>query len=132
VPRKKTLRRFDPSGVVSQIVVDEEAKHVAREVANYALLARSDIETKLVERYANVEHCWRHLQELLSATAEHERVIIRGLLFRDLYHILELYLAYVRTVQPERAAAPLTPGAVPTEAEGKFAEWLFDLSGKEE
>ena len=128
MPRKKLLRRFDPRGVVSQIVVDEEAKHVAREAENYAVLARSDVETKLVERHANAEHCWRHLQELLSRTAEHERVIIRCLLFRDLYHILELYLAYVRTVQPERAAAPVTPGAVPTEAEEKFAEWLFEMT----
>ena len=126
MPRKKSLRRFDPRGVVSQIVVDEEAKHVAREAENYALLARSDIETKLAERHANAGHSWRRLQELLSRTAEHERVIIRCLLFRDLNHILELYLAYVRSVQPERAAAPVTPGTVTAEAEEKFAKWLFD------
>ena len=128
MPRRKTLRRFDPRGVASQIVVDEEAKHVAREAENYAFLARSDIETKLVERHANAEHAWRHLQGLLSRTAEHERVIIRCLLFRDLNHILELYLAYVRSVQPERAAAPVTPGAFPTEAEEKFVEWLFEIT----
>jgi hypothetical protein len=124
MPRRKTLRRFDPRGVVSQIVVDDEAKQLAREVEDYAVYARSDIEAKLVERYANTEHAWRQLKEFLSATAEHERLIIRCLLFRDLYHVLALYLSNVRKLQPERAAAPVAPESVP-DANEKFAEWLF-------
>jgi hypothetical protein len=47
-------------------------------------------------------------------------------LFRDFYHILELYLCNVRTKHPE-LSTPSPPPKKPTKsADGEFSEWLFD------
>jgi hypothetical protein len=52
--------------------------------------------------------------------------IIHSLLFRDFYHILELYLCHVRTKHPELSAQSPPPAASKKPTASEFSEWLFD------
>jgi hypothetical protein len=99
--RYKKVRRFDPRFGVSMAAVEVEAKALAREIEVYAVLAPSDLEAKRVELHANCQHCWEHLQLLIAGLPEREKRTLHVVLFRDFYHILELYLAHVRTAHPQ-------------------------------
>ena len=128
MPRPKLARRFQPRHGVSQAALDVEANYVAREFEDYQVLAASDVEAKRVERHANCEHSWKHLNLLLDGLSEGERRIIQCLIFRDFYHILELYLTYVRSGHSTRSSG--SPSPPPTarkrsETDDKFSEWLF-------
>jgi len=126
MPKRKFLRRFEPRYGVGASLVAEEAKALGREVEDCELAAPAEVDAWLAERHALCRRCWDELQLLLGHLPERDRRIIHCLLFRDFYHILELYLCNVRTKHPE-LSTPSPPPKKPTKsADGEFSEWLFD------
>jgi hypothetical protein len=126
MPRRKLARRFDPIRGVSMIAVEEEAKHLCREVENREMLSASDVDIRLSEVRGKSKQTWDHLCLLLNHASEKERRIIHSLLFRDFHHILELYLCHIRTKHPELSAPSPPPVKPKKSADGEFSEWLFD------
>jgi hypothetical protein len=47
-------------------------------------------------------------------------------MFRDFYHILELYLCHLRTKHPELSAPSPSPVKPKRQTDDEFSEWLFD------
>lgn len=125
--RPTRARRFEARYGVSQAVIDLEAKYVNRELEDYEVLAPNDVEAKRTDLHQASREKWEHLQLLLAALPEHECRIVQALLFRDIYFLLELYVASIRQRHPEPStqAASSThgksPGAEP------FSEWLFEI-----
>jgi hypothetical protein len=118
---KPRVRRFEPQGGVSRPMIEAEVKYVAREMDNYLLLSMNDLKQKLAERGAQWNQADESLHTMVSLMPERERLALRCMLVRDMMLLLELYLEYVRTTQPE-APPPLAPVDVPR---GPFSEWLF-------
>jgi hypothetical protein len=128
MPRKKLIRRFDPRFGVSIVAVEVEAKALAREIEGYALLALSDLEAKRVELHAKCKHCWEHLQLLVEGLPERDQCTLHAVLFRDFYHILELYLAHVREIHPQAATTTTGTKKQVAAPAAPFSEWLFGPS----
>jgi hypothetical protein len=124
MPKRNRIRRFNPRYGVNAAMVAEEARYLALEINGYSVFSASDIAEKFGERYAACERTWKQLQQLLNRFPERERQTIRCLLFRDFYHILELYLCHLRVAHPELAELASTP-AVQVAPTDEFSEWLF-------
>jgi hypothetical protein len=118
---KPRVRRFDPQGGVSRPMIEAEAKYVAREMDNYLLLSMNDLKQKLAERGGQWNQADESLHAMVSLMPERQRLALQCMLVRDMLFLLELYLEYVRTTQPEGPPAP-TPAEVPRTP---FGEWLF-------
>lgn len=126
MPRKSKARRFEPRYGVSEVTLQVEANYVAREAEDYEVLAASDLDAKRTERHADCGHSWKHLTMLLDGIPEQKRRIIHCLLFRDFRQLLELYLTYVLTLEPQ-TVSPARPSIKSREPESApFNEWLFD------
>src|SRR5438046_2941383 len=100
MPRKKLLRRFEPRYGVSQAAVEVEAKYLGREVEDYEHSSSAEIESRHGACEKQSRHTWEHLQLLLEGLDEKDLRILEALLFRDVYHIAEVYLAFIRTKHP--------------------------------
>lgn len=124
MPRKTKARRFEPRYGVSEVTLQVEANHVAREVEDYEVLAVSDLDAKRTERHVNCEHSWKHLNMLLEGLADQKQRIIHCLLFRDFHQLLELYLTYVRATEPQSTV--IGPPQHREPKPSQFSEWLFD------
>lgn len=105
-------------------MLEAEAKCVGREVENYLRLSLSDLRQKLADRGAAWNKADEALHTVVLGLPERERLAVQCILVRDLHHILELYLEYVRTCQPE---APLPMAPVPEVPRQPFSEWLFGV-----
>jgi hypothetical protein len=126
MPRPKLARRFEPRYGVSQAALDVEATYVIREIEDYQSLAAADVDAKCTAAHANCRHSWEHLQLRLESTTDHDLRIIRTLLFRDFYHILELYLASISKRQPVVAAPVASSSRSKSTDQSPFSEWLFE------
>jgi hypothetical protein len=49
--------------------------------------------------------------------------VIQSLFFRDVFHILALYVQYLQSVRAQPASAPASEATEPV----PFSEWLFEL-----
>lgn len=126
MPRPKLARRFEPRYGVNQAAIEVEAKYVLRELEDHRMLALSAIDSKRIEMLAHCKQSWEHVQLLVEGLAEQDQKILDALLFRDFYHILELYLTSIRIAFPQ-ALAPAKPTRKPPPPDrSPFNEWLFD------
>jgi hypothetical protein len=130
MPRRKLSRRFEPSYGVSMMAVEEEAKALNRQVENMEVHSASDVEAKVNAIRKKSRQCWDHLCLLTDDLADRDRQIIYTLLFRDFYHILELYHFHVRTKHPGTAAPSPPPLKSKKPSASEFSEWLFDPQPK--
>ena len=105
--RKKLARRFEPRGGVSQPMLEAECRFISRELEDYLLLSITDLRQKLNERPKRIAELEPHLQRLLSALADRERLALRCIIARDVFHIISLFLTFVQS--PD---APQTTGVV--------------------
>src|SRR5437016_12000464 len=101
MPRTKRVRRFEPRFGVSQAAVEAEAKEVARELESYLLLSLNDLREKLRERQETWAFADGGLKVILRELPERERLAFQCMLFRDFYHMLELYAECSRVVPTE-------------------------------
>ncbi len=128
MPRRRIARRFEPRYGVSASMVAEEAKWLGREVEDHEHLAIGEAKQKVQERRGLCERSWNHLKLLLKSVSERERTILHALFYRDSFHILELYLEFVRRKHPEQPKAAVAPSSkTQTDPSKSFPESLFDL-----
>jgi hypothetical protein len=122
MPRKKSMRRFDPRSCVSRVMIEAEAVAVAREADDYKLQSLSKLKEILAERRKLWQQTDESLRQLLSVMSKRDRLVIQCLIFRDFYHLLELFLEHART-QPVSGTAGNTTD---DEAATPFSEMLFE------
>ena len=128
--RRKPLkpRRFEPRFGVSQSMLEHEARYVGREVEDYCLLSLNDLRKKLVDRRSAWKRANDELEEKLHHFNERELAAVQCLIVRDCHHLLELYLAYLKSrlssgAVPDRIAPMLTREEDAPQL--PFSEWLF-------
>jgi hypothetical protein len=110
--------------------VEIEATVLQREVERMELQSVSDVETRLNSVREKSKQCWDHLCHLTAGFSDREQRILYALLFRDFYHILELYLCHVRTKHPGLAAPSPSPSKLKKPLASEFSEWLFEPQPK--
>jgi tetrahydromethanopterin S-methyltransferase subunit B len=96
MPRKHLARRFEPRYGVSQSMVDEETKWVAREVEDQLLRSTNELREHLSELQAKVATAEQSLQSKLGTLSDRERLALKGMLARDVFHIAMLYETFLR------------------------------------
>jgi hypothetical protein len=123
VPKKKSIRRFEPRFGVTRLMIETEAKALAREAEEYHLRSITELNDVLRERRKAWKQADDTLRQILDGIADREHLALQCLLFRDFYHMLELYLEHARA-QPLHGlqrAAHVTADAEMT----PFSESLF-------
>lgn len=129
MPRKNLARRFDPRGGVSQIVLDEEARHLAQELEDYTMLSTMNLNQMLDERRGKLDILQQELQPLIDGLAERTQLAVLSVLYRDFAHMAALYLAYLRPKDDDPAPGhAATLATKPAPAPVPFREWLFGPS----
>jgi hypothetical protein len=118
MPKQRTRRRFDePRRGISQLMVEAEA----RELDSYLLQSVTDLKETSQQRSQAYRNADDSLRVAVDRLPERERRAVMCMLGRDLYPVLEVYLAYVGGLQPETPALISNPE--PTQL--PFSEWLF-------
>jgi hypothetical protein len=111
---------------VSQLALDEEARALDHEVKDYQVLAQSELNKMRDERHALMKHSWEHLQVLIEHLPDRDLAIVHALLFRDLYHVLELYMTHQKAEHPMPPASDIAQPKACEPEFGAFREFLFD------
>lgn len=129
MPRKHLARRFEPRFGVSQIVIDEESKYVARELEDRLVWSAEKLTDHLSKVRAQLDRIELELQSHLSPLSPLEQLALRGMLARDFLHIAVLYrtlLTSHRTGDDVRGGTPLEhPSVENPEPVVPFRETLF-------
>jgi hypothetical protein len=123
--RKGPLRVVERYCVVSQAAVDEEAKHLKREVESNLSLSTNDIRERVDTRYRELEQAWQGVNALLASLPDRDVEAIRAILFRDLRHVLECTLSFGRLHQTE-GTVKIVPNPVAEQRRDLFSEFLFE------
>jgi len=122
MPKQRTRRRFDePRRGVSQAMVEAEARELQRELDSYLVQSLTDLKEISQQRSQAYRNADDSLRVAVDRLPERERRAVMCMLRRDLYLVLEVYLAYVGGLQPE-APAPMSN---PEPTNLPFSKWLF-------
>ena len=133
MPRRKLARRFEPRFGVNLSMVDEECKWVQRELEDKLLGSTNDLREKLSELHSKVVSAEIGLSTTLGTFPDRERLALKCMLARDVFHIAALYETFLRSslvVQNATGAVTEVPEEVNQEGEAQpvllFQESLFD------
>jgi hypothetical protein len=128
MPRRKLARRFEPRWGVTRPMLEVEARYVAKECEDYARRSTNELRDNLATIAETRHHAEIRLRQYLDALPERDRIALQYLIARDAYHLLELYVTYVRQSFPERMPVTAVEGSVRDETAdtGPFSEFLFD------
>jgi tetrahydromethanopterin S-methyltransferase subunit B len=133
MPRSKLARRFEPRGGVSQSTLDIESKYVGRELDDYLLYSLTNLREKLKEIQRKIATAEENLQTKLSCLPNRERLALRCMLARDMYHIAMLYSTFIDSSTVGDATGTSDP--LSEEINGStdepiaslpFSDWLFE------
>lgn len=97
MPRRKLARRFEPRFGVSQSMVDVEAKWVERELEDHLLASTNDLRKRLSEIHAKVAAAEEGLKTAIGRLPDRERLALKRMLARDMFHIAALYETFLRS-----------------------------------
>jgi hypothetical protein len=92
MPRRTLARRFEPRYGVSETMIETESTYVARELADYLHFSVNDLTERLSNAHATIDQAEEQLQTVIGSLPDRERLALRCLLARDLWHIAKLYL----------------------------------------
>lgn len=116
-------RRFhEPRCGVGQAMIEAEAKELSRELDSYVRMSLADNKERMHERLRAYEQADATLHAAVERLPEREQVAIKCMICRDLHLLVELYLAYLRTMHFE-SSVPVVPTVVAPAS--PFSEWLF-------
>src|SRR4051794_30267961 len=99
MPRKKLLRRFDPRGGVSMPMVEAECECVAREYLDYLIPACTELADMLRRVQKLCETSEEVLQQHLKALPNRERLALKCMLARDIFHIAATYEHFLQRAE---------------------------------
>jgi hypothetical protein len=132
MPRRKLSRRFEPRFGLSQSMVDIEAKWVERELEDHLLASTNDLRKRLSEIHAKVATAEEGLKTTIDRLSDRERLALKCMLARDMFHIAALYQTFLRSSQQVKDATGAvheTPEEVDRQGEARpalvFQESLF-------
>ena len=132
MPRKILARRFESRYGVNQAMLEVEAKWVERELEDRLLISTDELRKKLSDTQANVAAAEKGLREILGRLPDRERLALKGMLARDVFHIAVLYESFLRgsqLVQGATGARQETPEEVDRKGDARralvFQESLF-------
>jgi len=112
MPRRKLARRFEPRYGISQITLDEETKWVKRELEDRLLMSTTDLHKGLSAMQLKVAKSEATLQAIFDQLPDRERLALKSMLARDVFHIALLYETAFRLSQSlQQASGPSTPAA---------------------
>jgi len=133
MPRKNLLRRFLPRVGVSQSMLDHECKWVERELDDKLIHSTNELREILAELRQKVSVSEAGLQQVLSKLPDRERLALKCMLARDVFHIAALYETFLRmspAVQNATGAVTQAPPEVDRDGEPSpplvFHQSLFD------
>jgi hypothetical protein len=133
MPRQKLSRRFEPRYGVSQSMLEAECKWVERELDDHLIRSASELRKSLSDIQAKVATAQASLQETLARLPDRERLALKGMLARDVFHIAKLYELFLRSSQTVQQATGMSK-PMPEEVDQNddprpvlvFSESLFD------
>jgi hypothetical protein len=99
MPRKNTCRRFDARFGVSEAMLEAEGVYVGQEFRDYETLSIKDLREKLRDLRTKIVPAEANLQLTLAHLPDHERLAVRCMLARDVFHIAALYERFLRGVE---------------------------------
>lgn len=97
MPRKKLARRFLPRYGVGQSMLDAECKWVERELDDKLVHSANELRERLDELHRKVSSSEASLREALAKLPDRERLALKCMLARDVFHIAVLYETFVRS-----------------------------------
>jgi hypothetical protein len=131
--RSKLARRFEPRGGVSQSMLDAESKYVGYELDDYLLYSLEDLRTNLRTLRQKIATVEEELQAKLISLPDRERLALRSMLARDIYHIAMLYCTFIASSSVIEATGPNSPADEEMNEQSgdpvsalSFSEWLFE------
>jgi hypothetical protein len=104
MPRRTLARRFEPRFGVNDSMLETECKWLQRELDDRLLLSINDLHSKLSDLHTKVARAEQALQSALRDPSDRERVALKSMLARDVFHIAALYQKFLQC-SPEIATA---------------------------
>jgi hypothetical protein len=95
--RRKLARRFEPRYGVSQSILDRECKWVEQEFDEFLVRSVNELKERLAEVREKVRTTEARLETGLSALPSRERLALKCMLIRDVFHIAKLYESFLRS-----------------------------------
>jgi hypothetical protein len=102
MPRQKLARRFEPRFGVSESMLETECKWLQRELEDRLLSSTNDLRRDLSLLHEKVATSEQQLQATLQTLPDRERLALKSMLARDVFHIAALYEKFLRS-SPEIA-----------------------------
>ncbi|MFT3787349.1 MAG: hypothetical protein QM770_14475 [Tepidisphaeraceae bacterium] len=121
MPQRKggRARRFQPREFpVSETIVAEEARRLAREIDDACLRSTADLTAEITSLNQRCRNEWGTLTDRINRTKERDAAAMRRCLLRDMLLLFKAYAAAAVDVEPAAVTQPSAP-------ERPFCEWLF-------
>jgi hypothetical protein len=133
MPRRNLARRFEPRYGVNQSMLETERKWVERELEDKLLCSANELRDKLAELRGTVASSEQRLTTTIGQLPDRERLALKCMLARDMFHIAALYETFLRSsplVQDTTGTIRETPEEVDRSGEMRsvliFRQSLFD------
>jgi hypothetical protein len=97
MPRRKLARRFEPRYGVNQSMLEVESKWVERELEDQLISSTSDLRKHLADTRAKAATTEECLQATLSRLPDRERLALKAMIARDVFHMGALYESFLRS-----------------------------------
>jgi hypothetical protein len=97
MPRKQMARRFEPRYGISESMLEVEAGYLAREAEDYRVYSINDLREKLADWQAKLTTAESNLSFSIQRLPDQERLILRCMVARDVWHIAQLYQRYFQS-----------------------------------
>jgi hypothetical protein len=107
MPHRNLARRFEPRYGATQPMVDMEAKWVERELEDQLVFPINELRKNLSDIQAKVASAEQRLEATLGRLPDRERLALKYMLARDVFHMAALYETFLRY-------SPLVQGATGT------------------
>jgi len=97
MPRKQMARRFEPRYGISESMLELEAKYLGREIEDYRVFSINDLREKLADWQMKLTTAESNLSFSIQRLPDQERLILRCMVARDIWHIAQLYQRYFQS-----------------------------------
>ena len=133
MPRRNLARRFEPRYGIGQSTLDAEAKWVERELEDQLVNSTNELRERLSELHTKMAAAEEGLKTTLGRLPDRERLALKCMLARDVFHVAVLYETFLRMSQVVQNATGAATKAPPEFDRGGdaapplvFHESLFD------
>jgi hypothetical protein len=97
MPRQKHARRFETRFGVSQVMLDGEAKWLQRELDDHLIYSLTGLKELLADLQTKAAGAEAELAMRLKGIPDRERLALKCMIARDVFHVGMLYLTLLRS-----------------------------------